>query len=504
MTRPALLALSLAVVACATTSPSRPVSSRVTSPPVVAETRQIEAPPEPRFVPSLPALDVPVERVVLLNGLRVAVSPMPEADRVVLGWVVRGAGYGDALPPGAAQKLAEAVAGRAERASRALPGEHEVVSLAWRAYPTAALFWTTVRPSDIGAVIASFAAAVRGLDACDFEPPRPSSTETTASLLPWERLRYDDGWNPRTAALGSTTPPSSRALLEHFHAVYSPTAVSLVAAGAVTPADVSAWATPLLGAWRGAAPRASVRHPFRVELPAAQVWRVEAPRTPFVELRARLALRTPDARAVAASRVACALLEYRSGSRLYARLREASGAAYAFDTVCEESGGVSSIDVAMTVTRAQSVDSAAVLRTVLASLAAEGVDGASFDATRSLLVRRERGRLDTPYDRAFALLEAEGEEALRGELERPWLRALRAMTAADVSAWLAAEARVERATLFVTAAAPVMPDAAAMAAVFPGVVVHDDAPEGDVRGGRTTESVATRGLRDEGAAAVTP
>jgi hypothetical protein len=49
------------------------------------------------------------------------------------------------------------------------------------------------------------------------------------------------------------------------------------------------------------------------------------------------------------------------------------------------------------------------------------------------------------------------------------------MTAAEASAWLAAEARAERATLFVRASAAARPDAAAMAAAFPGAVAQDDA-----------------------------
>lgn len=469
--RAALLALAL--TACATpraTLRHAPVApSYAIAAPIAAGA---EAPP-PRD--DAPAVDAPVARATLANGLRVAVSSMPASDRAVVAWVVRGAGYGaDELPPGAARRLAEAVVRRASRASSALPGEHAPFTYAYRVHPGAALFWATLHPGEVGAAVASFAAAVQGFGESDLAPA-PPTTSPPPPRTPWERLRYEGAWDPRLAALGDGAPPPARSLVVLFQRAYTPAAVSLVVAGAADGAAVRVLADGLLGPWQGGAGVVRTRRPFRVAIPAAQVWSEEPPRTPFAELRARLALPAHDARALAAARVACTLLEYRSGSRLFARLREASGAAYAFDTSCEEGDGVYSIDVVLTVTPERAPIAARELRAALASLATEGVGGGEFARARSLLARRERGRLDAPYDRAFALLEAEGDDDLRGELERPWLRALRAMTATEASAWLAAEARAERATLFVRTSAAMRPDAAAMAAAFPGAVARDDA-----------------------------
>ncbi|MFO0601819.1 MAG: insulinase family protein [Polyangiales bacterium] len=475
MKRAALLALTLVACAAPSTTLRRTLvtpAHAATAPTVVAE-----APPP---LDDTPSVDAPVERATLANGLRVAVSPMPESDRAVVAWVVRGAGYGaDELPAGAARRLAEAVVRRASRASAALPGEHAPFVYAYRVHPGAALFWATLHPGEVGAAVASFAAAVQGFGESDVAPDAPAPP-ALPPRAPWERLRYEGAWDPRLAALGDGAPPPARSLAALFQRAYAPAAVSLVVAGAADGAAVRALAEGLLGPWRGGGGVARTHRPFRLAIPAAQVWSQEPPRTPFAELRARLALPAPDARALAAARVACTLLEYRSGSRLFTRLREAGGAAYAFDTLCEEGDGVYSIDVVLTVTPERAPAAARELRAALASLAAEGVGGGEFARARSLLARRERGRLDAAYDRAFALLEAEGDDDLRGELERPWLRALRAMTAAEASAWLAAEARAERATLFVRASAAMRLDAAAMAAAFPGAVARDDALDDDV------------------------
>ena len=466
--------LAAAAMACA---PGAVVQTQRPSSPAMLTRREPTPIAEPHLADVVPTLDVDVDRSTLENGMRVVVSPMA-ADEALVGWVVRGAGYGsEALASGVAHRLAEALALRASRASEALPGGHAPLSLAWRVHPSAALFWATLRPSEVGAAVASFAAAVRGMDASHFEAI-PAQPAPAAPRPPWERLRYEDGWDPRAAATGVFGGPSlpPAAWLARFRAAYTPAAVSLVVAGPVSAAEVAAYTEPLLGPWRGGVPLSAAQHAFRVTVGASTVWRVEAQRSPFVELRARLTLRVPDARAQAAARVACALLEYRNGSRLYTRLREESGTAYAFDTQCEESGGVYSVDVALTAPTERSTSCAATLRAVLASLSTEGVDGARFEALRLMLARREGGRLDTPYDRAFAMLEAEGDDVQRGALERPWLRALWGLTAAAVSGWLASAVRVEQATLFVTASARAMPDVDAMAAVFPGTMLREDEP----------------------------
>jgi len=442
-------------------------------------------PAPPSLDLTAPPLDLPVESVTLGNGMRVVVSPMPSADRVVVAWVHRRAGYGAPdVPEGTARSFAEALSRRAAAASEALPGASGPVSLAYRTHPSASLFWTTVRPDELGTVIGSLAAAVRGFGRRDVAPSLAArEAPALPALLPWEALRYEGSWDPRRAALGAATDRRAAAgpQLALFRRLYTPAAASLVVTGPVEVSAVVAYAEHLLGPWRATAPGPSPRRPFRLDPDDVNVWVVEREGSALVEVRARLPLRAPDARGVAVARVACTLLEYRSGSRLFTRLRDEGALAYAFETTCEHADGVSSFDVTATLPAERVIPFVRELRASLASLAADGVREEELEAARSLLVWRERRRFATPVDRAFALAEAEGTGDHPGEAERAWVRSLRALTASAASAYLAAEVRMSRALLFVTGSPSVSPDPRAIVAAFRGAAGgpsdrHDEHP----------------------------
>jgi zinc protease len=467
--RAAALALSLA--ACARTAVSqRPTFLSRELPPARDVARP---PPEPPPLDlTAPPLDLAVQSVTLPNGMRVVVSPMPSADRVAVVWVNRRAGYAAPdVPEGTARAFAEALSQRATAASAALPGASGPVSLAYRTHPSASLFWATVYPEELGTVLGSLAVAVRSFGRRDVAPLLAvREAPTLPALLPWEALRYEGSWDPRRAALGAATDRRATAgsLLALFQRLYTPAASSLVVTGPVDVAAVVAYAEHLLGPWRGAAPGLSPRRPFRLDPDDVSVWMIEREGSALVEVRARLPLRAPDARSVAAARVACTLLEYRAGSRLFTRLRDDGGLTYAFDTSCEHADGVSSFDVTMTLPAARVIPCVRELRASLASLATDPLRDDELAAARSLLVWRERRRLATTSERAFALAEAEGTEDHPGEAERAWVRSLRTLTAPAVSAYLAAEVQMSRALLFVAGSPSAGVDPHAVVAAFRG------------------------------------
>lgn len=497
--RPLVVALSLAACARAAV-PHRPTTLPLATAPAPVPAVAHAVPEAPPFDLTAPPLDLAVQSVTLRNGMRVVVSPMPSADRVVVAWVHRRAGYAAPdVPEGTARRFAEALSRRATAASEALPGSGGPVSFAYRTHPSASLFWATVHPDELGTVVGSLAAAVRGFGRRDVAPLLEAhEAPAFPALLPWEALRYEGSWDPRRAALGAATAQGASAgsLLALFQRLYAPAAASLVVTGPVDAAAVVAYAEHLLDPWRGAAPVAPRRRPFRLDPDGATVWLVEREGSALVEVRARLPLRAADARAVAAARVACTLLEYRAGSRLFTRLRDEGGLTYAFETSCEHADGVSSFDVTMTLPAERVIPCVRELRASLASLAADALRGDEFEAARSLLVWRERRRLATPFDRAFALAEAEGAEDRPGEAERAWVRSLRTLTAPAVSAYLAAEVRMSRALLFVAGAASVNPARRALLAAFGGAAAgpsdRDDEHPGE-RPAAHADGVGARG-----------
>jgi len=336
----------------------------------------------------------------------------------------------------------------------------------------------------MGTVVGSLAAAVRGFGRRDVAPLLEAhEAPALPALLPWEALRYEGSWDPRRAALGAATDrrATAGALLALFQRLYTPAAASLVVTGPEDVAAVVAYAEHLLGPWRGGAPVAPPRRPFRLDPDDVSVWRIEREGSALVEVRARLPLRAVDARGVAAARLACTLLEYRAGSRLFTRLRDEGGLTYAFETSCEHADGVSSFDVTLTLPTERVIPCVRELRASLASLATDALRDDELEAARSLLVWRERCRLAPPGERAFALAEAEGTEDHPGEAERAWVRSLRTLTAPAVSAYLAAEVRMSRALLFVAGSPAVSPDRRALTAAFGGSAEgasdrHDEHP----------------------------